>query len=325
MQRGRDRWLRRRVLIAASVAVLAAVLLRPDADAPTSIATVGPWTFRSESFDLLETPIERWPYYRGTVIEPYGERDAAGVRVFRQDGVAHDHPVAQAQYVVNMLRGYRLTAQIRFLDAAVANAERLVTRAVEHRAAWFFPYRFDYPLHRFATLRAPWYSAMAQGIALSGFVRLHESTGEERWLDAARSTFASFLIEDAGDGPWVVANDAGHLWLEEYPAHPPDHTINGHGFAAIGLWDYWRVTSDRRARDLLNGVLTTMLSAMPDVREPGQVSRYCIGIPCQLADVRNPAYHPTHVGQMRLWHELTGEPAFAAHAADLEADAARLP
>jgi len=43
-------------------------------------------------------------------------------------------------------------------------------------------------------LRAPWYSGMAQGLAISLFSRLSVVTGEARWRQAATATFDSLLI-----------------------------------------------------------------------------------------------------------------------------------
>src|SRR5690606_32879878 len=118
-----------------------------------------------------------------SIVALYGDRDASGAFIYRHtDGRWYDHPVGQAQYVVNMLRNHRIDPDPQYLDLAIANANRLLQRAVRHGGAIFFPYPFDYGLHGRGTMAAPWYSGMAQGIALSGFVRLHELTGDPKWL-----------------------------------------------------------------------------------------------------------------------------------------------
>ena len=53
------------------------------------------------------------------------------------------------------------------------------------------------------------YLALAQGIALAGFVRLHELTGDAKWLQAAHDTYASFLVARQTGKPWVTVVENG--------------------------------------------------------------------------------------------------------------------
>lgn len=290
---------------------MALAVMLPRGDIPP-LANVGPFDFWVRPFELRMLPVGEWPYNRADLIELDGERDEHGVRLFRAaDGELHDHPVAQAQYVVNSLANYRLSGDARDLQAAIANAERLVLRAVHRESAIFFPYPFDFELHGRGTMRAPWFSGMAQGIALSGFVRLWEATADRRWLDAADQTFESFLVGRQPGRPWVTVVDGGLLWFEEYPWIPFDHTVNGHIFATYGLWDYWRVTGRADAAMLLGGALTTALESADAVRVPGEVSRYCVSPFCQFSHSANPRYHRVHIGQYRTLARLAGEPLFA--------------
>ncbi len=50
------------------------------------------------------------------------------------------------------------------------------------------------------SLRAPWYSALAQGQGISVLVRAHKESGDARYLDAARAAFTAFQrpIEEGG-------------------------------------------------------------------------------------------------------------------------------
>ena len=65
---------------------------------------------------------------------------------------------------------------------------------------------------------APWYSAMAQGEALSLFSRLWAVTKEPAWRQAAEQTLTSLSLGPAAGQPWCShVDEAGHLWLDEYP------------------------------------------------------------------------------------------------------------
>jgi hypothetical protein len=219
-----------------------------------------------------------------------------------------------------MLRNYRIDPDPVYLDLALANADRLLDRAIAHGGAIFFPYPFDWALHGRGTLEAPWYSGMAQGIALSGFVRLYELTGEARWLDAAHKTFASFLVPRQTGKPWVATVENGLLWLEEYPWQPLDHTFNGHNFATWGLYDYWRLTGSRDAAEMTTGAMTTSARVAGTVRTPGGISQYCIAQSCLDRKVRNPGYHLTHIGQFIQLFRYTRYEQFARLADTFTAD-----
>ena len=305
----------------AKVKVRPAVALA-DAPLPFSFTTTG-WTFadiavglRPEESSIAPPLIDTRPH------------DANGVRKFVSGGVVYDHPQGQAALALSMLDGYRLTKDKRYLAVALANANRLlsykvVDTSVIDDGAWFFPYRFSFMLHGYPaeTMRGPWYSGMAQGQILQLFSRLSVVTGDASWRDAADHTFASFLIAKRTGAPWVVEHDSdGYVWLEEYASPTgtptPDHTFNGHNFAAAGLYDYAQLSKDPRAEKLLDGALTATLARIPKIHQTGWVSHYCFAHP----EILNTKYHAIHIGQMLWFHQMTGDVRFARWADQLMAD-----
>jgi D-glucuronyl C5-epimerase-like protein len=291
--------------------VTLAVLL-PRGETP-SLAKVGAYTFWVRPFEFQMVPISSWPYNSTARIPLTAPSNDGGVCLYRAaDGHLYDHPVTQAHCIIYALSNYRLSGDSRDLDVATANAERLLISAVHRDGAIFFPYPFDIVLYgQGAAMRSPWFSGMAQGVALSGFVRLWEVSADPRWLRAARETFESFLLREQPGKPWVTVVDGGYLWFEEYPWIPYDHTVNGHVFAAYGLWDYWRLTQDKDAALLLSGALTTSLEIASVVRVPGHLSRYCISLYCLRNHKPSPKYHRVHIHQYQTLYKLTGERRFA--------------
>jgi len=247
------------------------------------------------------------------LVDP-GPHDASGVRMFVVNGVQHDHPVAQAQYGLWLLDSYRLTGDPAYLDRAVAQAQRIIARRVVSGYAWFFPYDYDFALHQDAAKglqRAPWFSAMAQGQALSLFVKLLQATGDQSYRAAADATFLSFLARPSATKPWVAHVDAArNLWLDEFPHFPAtgsDFTLNGHLFASFGLYDYVVLTGDPRARLLWDGAVHTASVVVPaGIRNPGWISNYCLAHGHPSA-----RYHAVHVEQLLRLHTITGSPVFA--------------
>ena len=287
----------------------------------TALERVGPHSFRSDGHTLQALPADMLAFEGTSLVEIYGTRDATGaVQFLHTDGQWYDHPVGQAQYVVNMLRNYRISPDPEYLRLAIANAERLLARAVRHQGAIFFPYGFDFVLHGRGTMRAPWYSGMAQGIALSGFVRLYQVTSDARWLQAAHETFASFTVARQDGNPWVATVENDLLWLELYPWLPLDHTYNGHNFASFGLYDYWRLTDSADAEQLLIGAITTTERFVNIARVPGGVSNYCLAQSCLDRRVRNPDYHLSVIGQFIQLYRYTRNETFGRLADAFTAD-----
>ena len=264
-------------------------------------------------------PVAAHPYTLAAAVplDDTGVHDAGGVRMIRIGAKLFDHPVAQAQYGLANVSSFDLTADARYLDRAIAQATRLVDTKVVSRDAWYFPYPFDFALHGRAaeTMRAPWYSAMAQGLALSLFVDLYERTDDDAWLTAATGTVASFRNGPEAGMPWVIhIDDAGYLWLEEYPVDPPnrsDFTLNGHLFATFGLFDYATLTSDPLTTTLFDGGVTTARryggSFAPDgFRVQRWLSAYCL-----RHDVLDVKYHGIVTDQFIAVHSITADALFA--------------
>ena len=204
-----------------------------------------------------------------------------------------------------------------FLDRARAIADALAGAGVEAGDGLWIPYRFDFALHSRSTdvMRAPWYSAMAQGQVLSLVSRLHEVTGEGRYLELANAVFATFDLVGRRPGPWISWVQARFLWLEEYPGYPPDHTLNGFVFALYGVYDYHAITGSKSAERILQAGLTTLDHFLPRFRVAGGTSRYCL-----LHAVQSEKYHRIHVTQLRTLTRMTGDARFAATAALFEGD-----
>jgi len=294
---------------------------RPATVMGASTARVGPFTFALGPYELRALPMERLPYYGPTLVPSCGLTDASGVAIYKAaDGNYYNHPGAQAQCAINMIRNYRLSRDAAHLGQAMANAQRLLELSTTFRGASFFPYPFSYNNPHRSLMVAPWYSAMAQGQALSAFVRLYAWTGDAKWRAAADGAFASFKVAPSAGSPWVAAVDNGLLWLDEYPTMPLDRVFNGHNFAMYGLYDYWWGFASPEARTLALGAIHSSWQMVPRLRVPGGISQYCVSQACLDHGIRNPAYHGTHLGQMQTLFAMTGHWHFASTAEALTAD-----
>lgn len=287
-------------------------------DEPLDDWAVSGWTMAS---DILAPYADRPPV---DVHNPSIALDASGLRIYvRSDtGRRADHPVAYAQYGISALLEYERTGEQVWLDRALRHGQRLTEIRVERDGAWWFPYNFPWTYYE-RSLVTPWWSAMAQGQALSLFTRLAEQTGDDRWNTAADRTWSSFAQAYSATAPWSTLVIDDHLYFEEYAGNqPPLLVLNGQIFAMFGLYDYWRHTGDPEVARYFDGGATTVLERMmPLVRVENGVSYYCVQAEyCQSPLWQNQTYHAIHSWQLETLHRITGDTRFTEWADRLRTD-----
>jgi len=220
------------------------------------------------------------------------------------------NPIAIAQYGLGNYNLWRRTndpaRKQKFLEIADWLCAHLEPNA-QGVDVWNHHFNWEYR----DTLRAPWYSALAQGQGISLLVRAHQETGDSRYLDAAKQALVSFERPIA-EGGVAFTDESGDLWFEEYIVSPPTHILNGFIWALWGMHDYWLATRDSSARDLFDRGARTLLH---------NLDRYDLGFwslyeqsGTRLPMVASSFYHRLHFVQLRVMHRLTGEKLFATTA-----------
>ena len=281
--------------------------------APPLAVNVIPFRFRAEPFNVRDLPIEERPGSSSHVMSKVdrGLHDAQGVRMRRIHGRLYDFPRGQSIFGLSNLSSYRLTGDEFYLDRALAQADRLASTHREAGGAWYFPTwpsrsRHGRPGEH---IQAPYYSALTAGRTLLFFSRLAEVTGSPKWRDAARHAFLAFLRPGPRQGPYILDVDSqGYYWLEEWPwpGMRPDHTLNGHNTSSYGVFEYYQLTHDQRAKALFRAAVTTVKDHLSAYRRPGWISCYCLEHRSTNAN-----YHGMHVGQLLQLYHMTGALVFA--------------
>ncbi|MDD3733265.1 MAG: D-glucuronyl C5-epimerase family protein [candidate division Zixibacteria bacterium] len=245
-------------------------------------------------------------------------RDDDGVLLFEWENRFYYHPVAICHRTFALLGAYHYRKDTIYLNMAKKHVDRLVKEAVDINGALFYPYHFDYRVHKRqdALLPAPWFSGMAQGEALSVLVRLYKVTSDSTCLDAARRTFLSLQRMKEADSPWVsFIDDRGCFWIEEYPLDPPSMTLNSFIAAIFGVYDYYQLTQDEKSRIMLVNCFNTVRNYIPLFRRPGRVSYYKLRF--QHYDA---GYHLFHIKQLRQLAKIAGDAFFNQWADSLQKD-----
>lgn len=149
------------------------------------------------------------------------------------------------------------------------------------------------PMPHTYRIDAPWYSAMAQGLGVSLLVRCGAGADAAR---AARSLLdrSYGLVSDGEHGPI----------LEEYPADPFPHVLNGWMWALLGLYDLAHAMDledeDVRAdaADAWERGVASLVAQLPEYETGRGWSTYD-RYPHAIANVASPFYHRLHVSMLR--------------------------
>ena len=238
-----------------------------------------------------------------------GHSDAEGIPQLDYHGQIglQYNPIAIAQYGLGNYNLWRRTADPSRKQKFFRIADWLVSNLQENSnglLVWNHHFNWEYR----DTLKAPWFSALAQGQGISVLVRAHRESPDSRYLDAARSAFLSFE-RPLAEGGVAFTDESGDLWFEEYLVSPPTHILNGFIWALWGVHDYWLATNEASARELFSRGIRTLLH---------NLDRYDLGFwslyeqsGTRLPMVASSFYHRLHIVQLRVMYRLAGEERFA--------------
>jgi len=175
----------------------------------------------------------------------------AGLRFqFDRDGIPvvnygsgkyYYNPVTIAMYGLAM-HGRYIRGDMNARRGLMAAVARLVSLQ-DSRGA--FPYDFSYEAYH-----PGWVSGMAQGLALSLLARVYHLTGDPHYLAVGDKAFDFLVIPSSkggtlGDLSYVRGGSANEIIFEEYPAQPPEYTLNGFMYAMLGVYDWSRLPAKR--------------------------------------------------------------------------------
>jgi hypothetical protein len=225
------------------------------------------------------------------------------------------NPIAIAQYG---LGNYNLYLRTRDLDRRAKGlkaADWLVSSMRQNHAGlrvWMHDFDWEYR----DTLRAPWYSGLAQGQGISLLLRAHKDTGKAEYLDSAHRAFESFKV-DVKNGGVLCTDENGDRWFEEYIVFPETHILNGFIWASWGVYDYHLVTKDEIAADLFRSTVETLRHRLASF-DIGFWSLYEQS-GTKLPMIASSFYHSLHIVQLRVMQKITSESFFGEFADRWEA------
>jgi hypothetical protein len=245
---------------------------------------------------------------------PSMKMDSAGIPTVKYGDKFYYNPVTVAQYA---LAEYCRPSGVssKFIPAA------------DYLAGMMGPdgaFRYQFEFERYATgemYHPGWISGMAQGQAISVFVRAYHLTKQHKYLDAARKALDFMLLPADKGGPMTTLErfppEPSKLpFIMEYPQSPPVYTLNGYMFSMLGLYDYAAVSKDKKTKRVAARLLVTLKTLLP-YYDMGSFSAYdlsYITIPVGRDGKRSrphiaPAYHAVHLRLLWALYKVTSDPA----------------
>ena len=144
-------------------------------------------------------------------------------------------------------------AHDKFLKASDWLCERLEQN---YHGLYVWNHDFDWDYRE--KLKAPWYSGLAQGQAISLLVRAYAETGEQKYSNCRSPGISQPFLADTASGGVTFEDAEKNIWFEEYLVSPPTHILNGFIWAAWGVYDYFLSTGSREAMGLFASAVKTM-------------------------------------------------------------------
>lgn len=196
--------------------------------------------------------------------------------------------------------------------AAFFAASNWLVRNQDERGGW--PIMVTRKLGEgFRALEPGWYSAMAQGQAMSTLVRAYLMTKDDTYLKAALRATGPFKLPSEQHGVKAVFMNK-YDWYEEYPTIPSSFVLNGFIYSLVGLYDLAQTAGEKLGRDAgqLYSKGMESLKVMLPLYDTGSgtiydLRHFILGMAPNLARWD---YHTTHINQLQLLGTIDNSPIF---------------
>ncbi|PID58421.1 MAG: hypothetical protein CR986_07905 [Ignavibacteriae bacterium] len=199
-----------------------------------------------------------------------------------------------------------LTKDSSLIEDINLNANWLLQNVkIENNCAmWEHPYIFTK-----YDLDYGWCGAWALGNILSAISRkIQLAPNDTNFIQLSEKILNSFQTKIEEGGILYIDKNQNY-WYEEYPAIPPNHVLNGHINGVLGLFDYWRITGNKRAKFLFDKGVETTLNYLENF-DSGFWSFYDLEYPY----ITDYFYHKgVHIPQLKILWQLTQNETFKTY------------
>lgn len=195
------------------------------------------------------------------------------------------------------------------LNKFIVSADWLVNNAKDKGV--YSLWEYEYPWMFYGWVSPPYSSALAQALGLEVLTLAYELTGDEKYLDIAKKTIRSFLV-DYEEGGFVshenLENTSLFLHILAKPGFQKTYVLNGHTNSLLSLWSYYEKTKDPIAKIIFDKGIKYLKENLVKY-DTGDWSYYDLMEYLAMTD-----YHKGHIQQLEMLYQITREPILKDYA-----------
>ena len=195
------------------------------------------------------------------------------------------------------------------INKFISSADWLVNNAKDKGV--YSLWEYDYPWMFYGWVSPPYSSALAQAKGLQVLTLAYELTGNEKYLDVAKKTIRSFLV-DYEQGGFVthesVGNNSLFLHILAKPGFPKTYVLNGHTNSLLTIWSYYEKTQDPIAKTIFDKGINYLKGNLVKY-DAGNWSYYDLMENWAMTD-----YHKGQIQQFKMLYQITREPILRDYA-----------
>ena len=144
------------------------------------------------------------------------------------------NPLMASYIALSYFNHYRASGQVSSKKDFLFFADFLAAHGKIDNGGFWLPYH--QPVPKFG-IQAPWYSGLAQAVAMSVFIRAFHLTDKQIYLEKVNLLYQTLNLP-VERGGFLEATPEGQLWVQEYPTLHIRFVLNGFVLCLICLFEY---------------------------------------------------------------------------------------
>jgi hypothetical protein len=254
--------------------------------------------------NLQPGKIGRYPLSMDIKADYPGQLNAEGVPVLFLNTVSSCLPVTVTLFGLGSHDALLNTRESRYERQMVHALHWLKNHCAPLGDGIGWPHPEDLPVYG---LTSPWFSGLANGFALSLFVRASRFDSSGGWRSMAYETWRGYHVPVEAGG-FRRRLPEGVVY-EEYPASELNFVFNGMCFALIGLWEAWQSGLIPDAEDDFHQGVQALRASLP-LFIKGVWSLYSLTPRAGKPLLASPYYQRTNALLAQVLGTITDDPQF---------------
>lgn len=230
------------------------------------------------------------------------------VRVYKNKFVIH--PVTVAQLALGWYDRWVFEGKKQYVEEFIRLADILCENSISDNlrgTIWPIPY----PVKLYG-LEANWISSLVQGQAISTLARAFCLTNKNKYKMILKNAIQPFMIE-VDNGGVLRYDEWKNPFYEEYPSKRKTLVLNGMISSLFGLYDYYKLMKNDKAKYLYETGIKTVLLYLPRY-DLGYWSKYSLFSFSSNLNLASHYYHQEHICQLTALYLLSKNDAFFQYA-----------